>query len=127
MNFKPVKYTNPQTGRLESLFFAHLEAIAIYMQHLDVLLLDCTYKTNRFRMPLLNICSVIGNRKTVHTHGLCFLSGKKEGDYKWAIEQFHNVIEEGISELLLVVTDRELALMNTLYTQFLNSNCILYT
>ena len=127
MNFKPAKYTNPQTGRLERLFFAHPEAIAIYKQHPDVLLLDCTYKTNRFRMPLLNICSVIGNRKTVQT-ALVFLSGEKDGDYEWAIEQFCGVMEgESISEPLLVVTDRELALMNTLDAQFPNSNHILCT
>jgi hypothetical protein len=43
------------------------------------------------------------------------------------IEQFCNIIEgEGIREPLLMITDRELALINTLDTQFPNSNHILY-
>jgi hypothetical protein len=65
MNFTLYTYTNPKTGRLERLFFAHLDAVKIYKQHPHVVLLDCIYKTNRFRMLLFNICAVTGNRKTV--------------------------------------------------------------
>jgi hypothetical protein len=53
------------------------------------LLLDCTYKTNRFNMPLLNICGVTGNNKTPQ-FALCFLSSEKEEDYQWALQQFKN-------------------------------------
>jgi hypothetical protein len=41
-NFSPKDYVNPETNKLECLFFAHPEAIAIYKQHPDILLLDCT-------------------------------------------------------------------------------------
>jgi transposase-like protein len=92
-----------------------------------VLLLDCTYKTNRFCMPLLNICAVTGNRKTVQV-ALCFLSGEKEADYDWAMAHFRKLIEDNnISEPVSVVTDRELALMNSLDLQFPKSNHILCT
>jgi hypothetical protein len=65
-------------------------------------------------MPLLNICVVTSNCKTVQV-GLCFLSGEKEEDYNWAIAQFTNLIKVyDIGKPLLVVTDRELALINTL-------------
>lgn len=65
MGFAPQTYTNPKTNRLERLFFAYPNAVKIYKKHYKVVLLDCTYKTNQFRMPLLNICAVISNRKTV--------------------------------------------------------------
>jgi hypothetical protein len=69
-------------------------------------------------MPLLNICSVVGNKKTIQV-GLCFLSGEKEGDYEWAMEAFRELmVKHGITEPLLIVTDREIALMNCLDTLF---------
>jgi len=37
---------NPKTKRLERLFFAHPNAVALYKQHPNVVLVDCTYKTN---------------------------------------------------------------------------------
>jgi hypothetical protein len=40
-------------------------------------------------MPLLNICGVTGNNKTPQ-FALCFLSGGKEGDYKWALERLRS-------------------------------------
>jgi hypothetical protein len=125
MDFSPQEYTNPKTGRLEQLFFAHPEAIRLLKEHPDVLLLDCTYKTNQFHMPLLNLCAVTGNRKTVQV-ALCFLSGEKKEDYDWAMAQFRILMKEhGIPEPVSVVTDRELALMNTLDEIFKESNHIL--
>jgi hypothetical protein len=118
---------NPKTNRLERLFFAHPDSIQIYKDHPEVVLLDCTYKTNRFRMPLLNICAVTGNRKTVQV-ALCFLSGEKEADYDWAMSHFQDMIEEhGILEPDTWVTDRELALMNTLDDLFPDIDHILCT
>ena len=56
--------------------------IQYFRQWPDVVLLDCTYKTNRFGMPLLNICGSAGNNKT---HIICgvFLSSEREEDYGW--------------------------------------------
>ena len=93
MGFSPKTYINPKTKRLERLFFAYPDAVKLYKQHPDIVLLDCTYKTNRFRMPLLNICSVMGNRKTAQT-ALCFLSSEKELDYIWAIGYFQDLMSE---------------------------------
>src|SRR5438034_3941787 len=127
MDFSPQEYTNPNTGRLERLFFAHPEAVKLLREHPDILLLDCTYKTNRFRMPLLNLCAVTGNRKTVQV-ALCFLSGEKKEDYDWAMAQFRILMRDhDIPEPVSIVTDRELALMNTLDEIFKKSNHILCT
>jgi hypothetical protein len=127
MNFTPHTYKHPKTYRLERLFFAHPDAIKIYKQHPDVVLLDCTYKTNRFRMPLFNICTVTGNRKTVQV-ALVFLSGEKDVDYEWAMKHFRDLqTNNDISEPLSWVTDRELAVMNILEKLFPGGNHLLCT
>ena len=51
--------------------------------------------------------------------GLAFLSGETQGDYTWAIIQLrHLMLENTIAEPISIVTDRELALMKCLDTQF---------
>jgi transposase-like protein len=76
-------------------------------------------------MPLLNICAVTGNKKTVQI-GLCFLSGEKEHNYAWAITAFREFLAKyNISDPITIVTDRELALMNCLDSAFPNSTHIL--
>jgi hypothetical protein len=84
-------------------------------------LLDATYKTNKFNMPLLNICAVTGNNLVIQV-GLVFLSGEKKADYKWAMEQFKEVMAKmEIEEPYAIVTDRELALMEVLDKLFQHS------
>ena len=83
------------------------------------------YKTNQFRMLLLNICAVTGNKKTVQIR-LCFLSREKEHNYAWAITAFREFLAKyNISDPITIVTDRELALINFLDSAFLNSTHIL--
>jgi hypothetical protein len=78
-------------------------------------------------MPLLNICAVTGDRKTIQV-ALCFLSGEKEVDYDWAMGKFKDLTtSHDILELDTWVTKRELTLMNTLDHLFLESDHFLYT
>ncbi|POS88216.1 hypothetical protein EPUL_000796 [Erysiphe pulchra] len=82
--------------------------------------MDINYKAGRVNLPLLNICVVTGNNLVVQI-GLVFLSGELESDYEWALYQFHEVMEEGIQEPAVVVTDRETTLMKPLDRMFPNT------
>ncbi|KJZ70634.1 hypothetical protein HIM_09954 [Hirsutella minnesotensis 3608] len=44
-----------QDGRVTAVLFAHPESLAYLRAYPDVLLLDCTYKTNKHGMPLLDM------------------------------------------------------------------------
>ena len=44
-----------ETKRLEGLFWAYPESIKYLQSHHDVILIDNTYSTNRFEMPLMDI------------------------------------------------------------------------
>jgi hypothetical protein len=62
-------------------------------------------------MPLLNICAITGNNLVIQV-GLVFLSGEKEGDYNWAMDQLCDIMaRHTIQEPTSIVTDRELALI----------------
>jgi hypothetical protein len=76
-------------------------------------------------MPLLNICAVTRNKKTIQI-GLSVLNGEKEHNYAWAITAFREFMHKhSIKEPITIVTDRELALMNSLDVSFPQSTHIL--
>lgn len=77
-------------NRVTRLFMAHPECIKLLKRYPDVLLIDCTYKTNRFSMPLVNICGSSGNNMTPQ-FALAFLSGEKEEDYTWTLQTFEEL------------------------------------
>ncbi|RFU34331.1 hypothetical protein B7463_g2029, partial [Scytalidium lignicola] len=118
--FNPSYLTN-STNNLTHLFYVHPKALELYQQHPDILLMDCTYKTNRFHLPLLNICAITGGNKVIQ-FGLVFLSDETEKSYDWALNRLGEVMKQHcIQEPLSIVTDREVALMNSIDTYFPNS------
>ncbi|XP_038717231.1 protein FAR1-RELATED SEQUENCE 5-like [Tripterygium wilfordii] len=76
--------TNDITNELQDLFFAHPDSLEILRAFPHVLLMDATYKTNRFRMPLLEI---VGVTPTNMTYCIAFvlLNSEKEYNYTWAL------------------------------------------
>jgi hypothetical protein len=77
----------------------------------EVLVLDCTYKTNRFRMPLLAITGKSGLGATFHV-AFVFLGQERQSDYEWALEGLRSLYDSaalGAPETL--VTDRDLGFM----------------
>jgi hypothetical protein len=66
------------------LFVVDVRSVEYLNKYLDVLLLDCTYKTNKFDMLLLNILGVDyhGNLFTI---ALCFLDQEIIKNYTEAI------------------------------------------
>ena len=66
--------------QLTHLFIAHPKSVEILQDNHDILLLDCTYKTNKYRLPLLNIILVTALHRTINL-GFVFLHSEKEKDY----------------------------------------------
>ncbi|OTA08360.1 hypothetical protein A9Z42_0000400 [Trichoderma parareesei] len=103
-----------ENGRLTRLFMAPQSGSELLRDFPEIMLFDSTYKTNRFHMPLFNICSTTSLKKSFQV-ATVFLSSEKEGDYSWAIRQLAEFLKEReIPFPRCVVTDRELALMNAL-------------
>lgn len=109
---------NPDTSRLRYLFWSHPGIKKFYTWNSHVLILDCTYKTNVYDLPLLNIIAMT-NMNTVLPIAQCWLPGEKEEDFVWALDQLKCMMESyGISEPSIILTDRALACMNALDVKF---------
>jgi hypothetical protein len=77
-------YRSDATGRVLGLFLAHEQSLDLLQGSPEVLLMDCTYKTNKFRMPLFVITGVIPLSTTFFV-GFAFLSQQRQVDYEWAL------------------------------------------
>ncbi|CAB4443289.1 unnamed protein product [Rhizophagus irregularis] len=113
------EYKCDDTGCITHLFFAHNESVALTRQFSSVLLMDCTYKTNKFKMPLLNVIGITSFNTTFNSCFI-FMKGEEKTDYQWALTHIAHLFD-GMSKPGVIVTDRELALMNALEMIFPNS------
>ncbi|KDO52979.1 hypothetical protein CISIN_1g040570mg [Citrus sinensis] len=95
------------TNCVKALFLAHPSAIELLQAFPRVLIMDCTYKTNRYDMPLLEIAGVTSIDLTF---SVCcvYLKLKWENNYIWALERLKSIMEENMLASV-IVTDRELA------------------
>lgn len=98
-------------GHVTHLFIAHPTSINLFRQHHDILLLDCTYRTNRYKMPLLNIAGATGMNTTLQL-ALVFLYAETKDDYIWALTSLQDMLNPDGNSPSVIVTDRERALIS---------------
>lgn len=76
-----------KSGKIKGLFFCHNLSVQLLTHYHHILLLDCTYMTNKHKMPLLHIAGVTGANTSFST-AFCFLAEETQDFYDWALETF---------------------------------------
>jgi len=73
------------------LFWAHPDGFKLFNTFSTVLVLDSTYKTNMYRLPLLEF---IGNTSTQLTFsiGFAYMMSEKEYNVTWALERCRELL-----------------------------------
>ena len=105
-------------NRVTEVLFAHPKSIAYLRSYPDILILDCTYKTNRYKMPLLDMVGVDASQRSFCI-AFAFLSGEEEANYVWALERLRSLYEVCGAKLpSVILTDRCLACMNAIQICF---------
>jgi MULE transposase domain len=108
------RWRTDDIGHVTHLFFIHPRSLEMLREYPDLLLLDCTYKTNKFKMPLLNIVGVTSLNTTFHA-AFCFIRKEENGDYLWALQQLKDCLQAAsITSPALMITDRDLALITAI-------------
>lgn len=80
--------------------------------------MDATYKTNRYRMPLLDIAGVSATNRTYYV-GFSFIKNEEETSYNFILSNLRSVLEQaGIALPRTILTDKERALINAIHTVF---------
>ena len=70
-------------GEVVNLFLANPISIELARKYNKIILMDCTYKTNKYRMPVLNIIGITPNSTSFFV-GFCFMKQEETGDFKLA-------------------------------------------
>ncbi|KAI8560267.1 hypothetical protein RHMOL_Rhmol04G0242300 [Rhododendron molle] len=108
---------------VKDLLWSHLTSGNMLRAFPQVLLMDCTYRTNRYRFPLLQIVGVTSTEKTFSA-AFAFIDRKKEENYTWMLKNLKSMMD--LDALLnVILTDRELALVNVITRVFPTANHLL--
>ncbi|KAJ3454140.1 hypothetical protein MRS44_018034 [Fusarium solani] len=114
-----------ESGRVTAVLFAHPKSLGYLKSYPEVLVLDCTYKINKYCMPLLDIVGVDACQRSFCI-AFAFLGGEEEDDYTWALERLRYMYElHGAALPSVILTDRCLACMNAVSSCFPQSTSML--
>ncbi len=112
-------------NQISHLFFFKKFSQEILKSNFEILVLDCIYKTNKYKMSLL----IISEQTALHRNfyvAFCFMTRKKFDDYFWALNQlkfFYKQLE--LLDLIVFVTDIKKAFMSARILMFSQSNHLL--
>ncbi|KAL6144385.1 hypothetical protein ACLB2K_055078 [Fragaria x ananassa] len=81
------RYTKDADGRLANLFWRDHGSLMDYEAYGDVLIIDSTYKTNIYGMPLVLFVGANNHRGSV-VFACALVSNEKEDTFTWVIEKF---------------------------------------
>ena len=102
------------TNRLLCLLIVPQSGLELYSQFPQVFLGDCTFKTNRFNLPLFNICGATHTRKTFQL-AAAFINKEDCETNAWVLDQLTQILERhNIRPPNVTIVDRELTLIKAL-------------
>ncbi|XP_028053414.1 uncharacterized protein LOC114257809 [Camellia sinensis] len=105
------------------LFWAHCVSLDLLRSFSKVLIMDCTYKTNRYRLPLLEIVGVTSTDMSFSV-AFAYLQFERIDNYVWVLTTLRSLFDDIVIPKVIVM-DRELALMNAINSVFSTSRHLL--
>ena len=117
--------TNTDTNEITDILWVHPKSLELSINFSSVLIINATYKTNEYRIPLLE---VVGITSTMQTYSLMFayLSNESAERFIWALSILKKwMVKNGASLPSVFVSDRDLALLNAIEACFPMSRHIL--
>ncbi|KAL5159325.1 Protein FAR1-RELATED SEQUENCE 6 [Glycine soja] len=116
-NYTTIKQIYNDEDVVRDIFWCHLDAVKLCNACNLVFLIDSTYKINRYRLPLLDFVGVILTGMTFSA-GFAYLEGEHVNNAICVLERFRGIFLRRDVLPGVIVTDRDLALMNAVKTIF---------
>ncbi len=115
---------NHETKAVNRLFFAYAAAITLARIWPEVLLMDATYRTNYYNLPLLHFLGrlPIGKNFTV---AFCFISDENERIFSWALRMLKASVYGPVKQSV-VLTDHNKELEKLLLSMLPSVPYLLY-
>lgn len=109
---------------IQDIYWTRPDSIKLFKTFPIMLIFDSTYKTNKYRLPILKFVSVTSTKMTF-SGGLAFLESKKEDNVTWALEACKTMFKDQQNMPNVIVIDRDTALMNSVARVFPTSYALL--
>ena len=106
----------PDSNKVRDLFFIHPLSMTMWRAFPHVLILDPTYKTNRYHLPFLQIVGLTSTNKTFCI-AFAFIRNEKTDNFTWVLHCLRQTLDGNMLPRV-IVTDRDLALMAACHAVF---------
>ena len=83
----------------------------------NVLLMDTTYKTNKYRLPLLEVVGVTSTGLTFSA-AFVLMATERQNNFIWALQRLRGLFFRQDVFPTVIVSDRDLAMMNAIEVVF---------
>ncbi|KAM0048125.1 putative MULE transposase domain, FHY3/FAR1 family [Helianthus debilis subsp. tardiflorus] len=114
---------DPKTDVVTEIFFVYPYSITMWRAFPHVMLIDTTYKTNLYNMPFVHVVGMTSTNKSFCiAHAV--ICKERRGNYVWVLEHIKSILHECMMPRV-IVTDRELALINACSKVFPNATRLL--
>lgn len=117
-------HTSEDSEAVTDLLWAHPTRLNLLHAFPHVLFMDCTYKINKYRMPLLKIVGMTFTDMTFSV-AFMFLQHERLDNFKWALDVLHCIMDDSALPHV-IMTNRNLALINVISQVFPNATHLLY-
>lgn len=116
--------THEDSNVVRDMFWTHTDSITLLNMFPLVLIMDSTYKTNKYRLPLFEIVGVTSTWLTFNV-AFAYMDSERQDNFWWALEKLKELFFSNTPFPQVIVTDRELALMNAIKVVFPSSTNLL--
>jgi len=106
--------TQSESNKIEDIFWAHRTSVKLFNNFPTVLVIDSTYKTNMYKMPMFE---VVGVTSTDLTYSVGF-GFEKEENFIWVLKMLRKLLTSKMNMPKVIVTDRDMSLMKAVENVF---------
>ncbi|MCI08712.1 protein FAR1-RELATED SEQUENCE 5-like, partial [Trifolium medium] len=108
---------------LSKILWAHPDSVKLFNTFRPVLIMDSTYKINKYRLPLLEFICTTCTGKTYFI-AVAFFTEEREENFVWALQSVRSFLRCP-EDVKVIVIDRDQALMNDVDIIFPNCTALL--
>ena len=109
---------NEKINQVRRLFFVNKHVKEMLCKNFEIIVMNCIYKTNKYKMSLLVIMSHTALSTSFYID-FAFLESEKEKNFAWVLQQLKALyISLDLKNSSVIVIDRDLTLMKVIETQY---------
>jgi hypothetical protein len=102
---------------VREIFWAHPDSVKLLNIFPIVLVMDSTYKTNKYRQPLFEIVGMTSTELTFAV-GFAYMESEQTENFCWVLEKLKELFVKKDMCPQVILTDRDLALMKAIEIVF---------